>query len=456
MVSHRYSFILRILSVLFVLALAVIVGYYAGFNKEENTTSPEGSAVLGASTTVGEQVSYDESLAMVNYIDDAEFSPKKEEKSNVESPLSLTAQLGGLLGLGKEKLSSALPSDITVALNVNDRQNEDGMLVVSATVTSSGKPDYIPFRLRVDYDDGGKEVRAGKLTPDHPAISFQLRHKYEKPRMYLVSAYVEAVGDIVAENNKDSVAVSVAQIGNYITGEEVETATATPIPTQYNLTEIIIPKIQELFIYRGYNEWKATDKYSQVRYSVWPDEKHFVVHTTYGSDNSKNATWCPRVDDVYSWEGGQLMQVDNVDHFTGLISRFSGDKLVVPEFMNPGDSKDSTFTAANYEFSRGDSECQIGKLSKAKNISYRSKVNFMEDSDWAPITGNGERLKGVRIIETFSPIGYRNDTRTEEYFYYKHPTLGYLLLHARILAGDSSAGNVQVVSDYRLSSIVKN
>jgi len=211
--------------------------------------------------------------------------------------------------------------------------------------------------------------------------------------------------------------------------------------------------------YQSYHKNNTEEDLHSVIYTdKWgPNNNYFTIHHTYGS-STKKRTWCPRVADIFKWEGNNLYYTETKDFYKGLSTTFPsnnhaghlwGEKC----FKANVAKKISTTQRANFYRDHKPNSCNLGtaiKDSRSHNVDIWRALK--EDyTAWSDFTGGKNNpVEVLRLDET--TIYGNNNWWKESWYFYDHPEYGVIPIHSKGLRKMPNT-NVELLWNMRLKNI---
>ena len=214
--------------------------------------------------------------------------------------------------------------------------------------------------------------------------------------------------------------------------------------------------VNKTFIYYSFNGNQQTGDYEYMTHEPWADGRHFTIRHRYGSTGTP-APWCPRVDDVFLWDGSQLIYSDTYDFYKNEIIHYSNPGHIWARNPMPAAQLFSNYMDGTLYSLNRDSGCNVLNYSVLNsNIRDRVWSQVIENQQtWSPFTGGpGMTVNSFRLDETTYLNNDPADTLKEEWYFYDHPVYGYIALQTRGYRKTQSDQVPLLAWDERLTQIL--
>jgi len=195
--------------------------------------------------------------------------------------------------------------------------------------------------------------------------------------------------------------------------------------------------------------------FGETRHRWWNDGQTFTIHRTFGNPGQA-APWCPRIDDVKVWSGDELIYTDTYNFYSNaknLTHLSAPGHIWADRWMKLGEQKSGSYTDEVFLIEHSNCSVTSSSLSfTLTNVALRGL--YSGDTAWSPYTGGESNPLPVLRLDEITWFGSDPDDWTkEEWFFYDHPTLGYISIHTKGTRKNLGSSTIETLWDLRLQEV---
>lgn len=211
-----------------------------------------------------------------------------------------------------------------------------------------------------------------------------------------------------------------------------------------------------VFVYYLPGSAALTGELEELRHRWWPDGQHFTAHHSYGHvDTMPVPPWCPRVDDVFFWDGDTLLYTDTFNFFPepSHTRYYAPGHVWATAVMRAGDEAGEDSLGSVSTMTHDD--CTVAEETIVSTDSPVRMARSLTDGlrDWSPWSGGATEPVAVVRLDERTFVGRNpDDWWLEQWYFEDHPGLGFVCIRSAGYRKPAGA-DIEPLWDMRLAEI---